>query len=142
MTHIVKILRILLFLPLTATAGESIPPGTPRQLRYAPDGTDFVITNGTDFFNRPLYGGNTGFRVDAGDRPEFAFFLPGRGGNLRFGILHPRKSIWLQEAESITARYRPGSMVYEIRDPLLGKAMVTLTAIPLAGQEGLVVRVE
>jgi hypothetical protein len=142
MPPIVKILRALLFLPLAATAGESIPPGTPRPLRYAPEGTDFVITNGTDFFNRPLYGRNTGFRVDAGDRPEFAFFLPGRGGNLQFGIFSKGKSIWLQEAETVTARYRPGSMIYEIRDRLLGQGTLTLTAIPLAGQEGLVVRAE
>src|SRR5436190_6444601 len=44
---------------------------TARPLRYQPDGTDFVIENGSEFFNRPLYGTNTAFRVDAGDRPEF-----------------------------------------------------------------------
>lgn len=142
MPSLVKSLRVLLLLTITATGGESIAPGTPRPLRYAPDGTDFVITNGKEFFNRPLYGGNTGFRVDAGDRPEFAFFLPGRGGNLRFGILAAGKSIWLHEAKSVVARYRPGSMVYEIRDPLLDDGTLTLTAIPLAGQEGLIVRAE
>jgi len=31
---------------------------------------------GKEFFNRPLYGTNTAFRVDAGDRPETA---AGRG---------------------------------------------------------------
>ena len=116
-----------------------------RPLRYTAQGTDFVITNGAEFFNRPLYGGNAGFRVEAGDRPEFAFFLPGRGGNLRLGLSLDRtngKAIWLQDAKSIVARYRPGSMVYEIRDPLFGAGELTLTAIPLAGTEGLVVRVE
>ena len=135
-------LTLALPLALTATAGESIAPGTPRPMRYTPDGTDFVITNGRESFNRPLYGGNTGFRVDAGDRPEFAFFLPGRGGNLRFGILTGEHSVWLQDAKSVVARYRPGSMIYEIRDPLLGKDPLTLTAIPLAGREGLVVKTE
>ncbi len=123
-------------------AGESIPPGTPRPLRYQPDGTDFVTTNGNEFFNRPLYGGNTGFRVDAGDRPEFAFFLPGRGGNLRFAVSANGQSVWLHEAESVVARYRPGSMVYEVRDELLGTEPLTLTAIPLAGNEGLILRAE
>jgi hypothetical protein len=58
---------------------------TRRPLRYRPVGTDFVIENGVEFFNRPLYGTNTAFRVDAGDRPEFSLYLPGRGGNLRCG---------------------------------------------------------
>ena len=44
---------------------------TDRPLRYWPIGTDFVITNGTEFFNRPLYCLNTAFRVDGGDKPEF-----------------------------------------------------------------------
>src|SRR4051812_40521895 len=57
-----------------------------RPLRYRPDGADFVIENGEEFFNRPLYGGNTAFRVDGGDRPEFVLYLPGRGGNFRLGI--------------------------------------------------------
>jgi hypothetical protein len=42
-----------------------------RPLRYRPDRGDFLIKNGTEFFNRSLYGGNTAFRVDGGDKPEF-----------------------------------------------------------------------
>jgi hypothetical protein len=116
-----------------------------RALRYSPDGTDFVITNGAEFFNRALYGGNTGFRIEAGDRPEFSLFLPGRGGNLRLAIASQKDGYeprWLFSAERIAARYRPGSMLYEIRDPLLGTGSLTLTAIPLADGEGLVLRVE
>ena len=48
---------------------------TARPLRYRPEGTDFVITNGPEFFNRPLYGTNTAFRADAGDKPQFSLFL-------------------------------------------------------------------
>ena len=33
-----------------------------RPLRYTPVGTDFVITNGGEFFNRPLYGGSSAVR--------------------------------------------------------------------------------
>lgn len=35
-----------------------------RPLRYQPEGTDLVIRNGGEFSNRPLYGGDTVFRVD------------------------------------------------------------------------------
>ena len=41
-----------------------------------------MIENGPEFFNRSLYGGNTAFRVDGGDQPEFMLYLPGRGGHL------------------------------------------------------------
>ena len=68
-------------------AGDTPESGSGRELRYHPEGTDFVIRNGREFFNRALYGGNAGFRVEAGDRPEFAFYLPGRGGNLRVGLV-------------------------------------------------------
>ena len=63
-----------------------------RPLRYRPDGADFVIENGTEFFNRSLYGGNTAFRVDGGDKPEFVLYLPGRGGNLRLAVRSPAGS--------------------------------------------------
>jgi hypothetical protein len=51
-----------------------------RPLRCTPDGRDFVVTSGAEFFNRPLYGGNTASRVDAGDKPEFTLYLPGGAG--------------------------------------------------------------
>ena len=115
---------------------------TDRPLRYSPDKTDFVIENGKEFFNRPLYGGNTAFRSDAGDKPEFTLYLPGRGGNLRFGIRTPSGQKWLHDAKKIITRYRPGSMVYEITDPLLGLGKLLLTAIGMNEAEGLIVKVE
>lgn len=113
-----------------------------RPLRYTPDGEDFVIVNGGEFFNRPLYGGNTAFRVDAGDRPEFVLYLPGRGGNLRFGLRSATDTKWLHDAATIEARYRPGGMLYTIRDPLLGDGTLHLAAYATAATEGLIVRIE
>ncbi len=113
-----------------------------RPLRYTPDGEDFVIVNGEEFFNRPLYGGNTAFRVDAGDRPEFVLYLPGRGGNLRFGLRSATDTKWLHTAERIEARYRPGGMLYAIRDPLLGDGTLRIAAYATAASEGLIVRME
>ncbi len=113
-----------------------------RPLRYTPDGGDFVITNGAEYFNRPLYGGSSPFRVDAGDRPEFSFYLPGRGGNLRFGFSTAAGTKWLHDAAHIVARYRAGSMIHEIGDPLLGRGRLRLTALAPRAPEGLVVRLE
>ena len=114
-----------------------------RPLRYRPEGVSFVIENGAEFFNRPLYGGTTAFRVDAGDKPEFALYLPGRGGNLRFGLRSATGTKWLHDAERIVARYLPGEMIYEIRDSLLGASgVLRLHAIALPMTEGLAVRAE
>ena len=109
-----------------------------RPLRYWPIGTDFVITNGAEFFNRPLYCVHSGFRIDGGDKPEFSLYLPGRGGNLRFGIKTAGGIKWLNNARLIVTRYRPGSLLYEIHDPLLGEGELNLTVLPLADSKGLI----
>ena len=130
---------------ISATSGLWPNPAgnVDRPLRYRPDGTDFVIENGAEFFNRPLYGGNTAFRVDAGDRPEFTLYLPGRGGNLRLGLAVGAAAKWLHDAERIVARYRPGSMVYEIWDPLLGPdGSLRITVLATHITDGLLVRAE
>ena len=113
-----------------------------RPIRYHPEGGDFVIENGGETFNRPLYGGDTAFRVDGGDRPEFALYLPGRGGNLRLGVNGPSGARWLHEARSIVTRYRPGELIYEIRDPLLGQGTLRVEAVAYAETEGLSLRVD
>jgi len=113
-----------------------------RPLRYTPVGTDFVITNGTEFFNRPLYGGSSPFRVDGGDKPEFSLYLPGRGGNLRLGVQVGDKIQWLNAAAQVVTIYRPGSLIHEVRDPLLGDGMLRLTTLALHATEGLILRAE
>jgi hypothetical protein len=112
-------------------------------LRYRPDGEDFVIHNGSEFFNRSLYGGNTAFRVDGGDKPEFLLYLPGRGGNLRLALRTAAGSTWLHAAHDIVTRYRPGELRYEIRDPLFGaKGVVRLVAVAYAQTEGLAIQAQ
>jgi hypothetical protein len=113
-----------------------------RPLRYFPEDTDFIITNGEQIFNRPLYGPHTAFRVDAGDLPEFSLYLPGRGGNLRLGFRAGDQVIWLQQAHTVIARYRPGGMFYEIRDPQLGRGKLSLAVLPLRSANGLVLKAE
>ena len=112
-----------------------------RPLRYRPDGPDFVIENGAEFFNRSLYGGNTAFRVDGGDRPEFVLYLPGRGGNLRLAVHSVNGARWLHDAAKVVTRYRPGELLYEVRDPLLGPGgVLRIDALAYDQTEGLVVR--
>lgn len=116
--------------------------GIEREIHYKPSGEDFLLVKGRRRFNRALYGGNTAFRVEAGDLPELALYLPGMGGNLKFGLLAKDGNKWVIDAARIETRYRPGSMLYTITDPLLGKGSFRITVLALHDREGMVVRTE
>ncbi|MHB9056321.1 MAG: DUF4450 domain-containing protein [Paludibacteraceae bacterium] len=109
-----------------------------RKLRYTPDGEDFVIVNGKNKFNRALYGGHSGFRLETGDVPEFAFYLPRMGGNLTFSLTNGKKNIRLNDVRRIESRYRPGKKIYYVADPLLGKGKITIEVLALYNSDGAV----
>lgn len=137
-----KLILLLTGLCLHTALFAQMQPGwhnQPRTLHYRPDGGDFVTVNGKRRFNRALYGTNTAFRAEAGDLPEFALYLPGIGGTLRLGLAANGTGKWLMDAGTITARYRPGAMLYTIEDPLLGKAILHLTVWAMSDAEGLLV---
>lgn len=113
-----------------------------RQLHYKEDKGDFLLVNGKYRFNRALYGDNRASRVEAGDLPEFALYLPGMGGNLQFVIQKGNSIKKLINADKIETRYRPGSMLYEIKDPIFGTGTLKLTVLAQAKEEGLVVKME
>jgi hypothetical protein len=116
--------------------------GVQRKLHYRPQGKDLVKVEGRHRFNRALYGSNTGFRVEAGDLPEFALYMPAMGGNLQFELISGDRRKWIIDAEHIETIYRPGSMIYTIKDPLLGKGKIILTVLALMEGEGILVKTE
>jgi len=133
--------------PVAISATSGVHPNLAGQvgqpLRYHPENGDLVIENGPEFFNRSLYGGNTAFRVDGGDKPEFILYLPGRGGNLRLGVKTSSTQIWLKDASQIVTRYRPGELIYTVRDKAFGAGgVVTVEVLAYADTEGLIVRVQ
>ncbi len=140
-----KLIAIACLLPLLSLAqpGDYLRlwHNKERKVHYLPDGKDFVCMNPFMRFNRALYGTNTAFRVEAGDLPEFALYMPGMGGNLRFALINKDKHKWLIEAKEINTRYRPGSMIYTINDPLLGSGTLNITVLALSAAEGMVVRI-
>jgi len=85
---------------------------------------------------RPLYGPNINFRVDAGDLPEFSLYLPGHGGNLKLGLSAAAGSKWLAQAAEVVARYRPGRMIYEVRDPLLAQGSLRIEVLTVGQGAG------
>lgn len=113
-----------------------------RELHYKEDKGDFLLVNGKYRFNRALYGDNRASRVEAGDLPEFALYLPGMGGNLQFVIQKGNLIKKLIQADKIETRYRPGTMLYEIKDPILGNGTLKLTVLAQAKEEGLVLKME
>ncbi|MFO7933686.1 MAG: hypothetical protein R6U78_06360 [Bacteroidales bacterium] len=79
-----------------------------RSLRYHPEQGDFVIVNGKGRFNRALYGTNSGFRVEAGDLPEFAMYLRGMGGNFKLGLVSEDSSGLANEAAGMVCPRHDG----------------------------------
>lgn len=112
-----------------------------RKIHYAPEGNSFVLKNGTRKFNRALYGSNTGFRVEAGDLPEFAMYMPGMGGNFKLGLINGTESKWITEAAKIDTRYVLGTMQYTIEDPVLGTGKLFIDVVALKENEGFIVKV-
>ena len=127
---------LLLLFPLLLISQEKETAALPRKIHYAPEGNSFVLKNGSRKFNRALYGTNTGFRVETGDLPEFALYLPGMGGNFKLGIQKGNESKWITEAKTIDTRYTLGIMHYKIQDPILGNGELLLEVIALKNSEG------
>lgn len=112
-----------------------------RKLHYAPGENSFVLKNGTRKFNRALYGSNTGFRVETGDLPEFAMYMPGMGGNFKLGLVNEKESKWITEASKIETQYVLGTMHYKIEDAILGNGKLFVDVVALKEKEGFIVKV-
>ena len=115
--------------------------GKERTLRYQPSAEGYKGINLKRKFNRALYGTNSGFRVEAGDQPEFALYLPGMGGNLKLGFKIDGVSKWLTAADSVVAIYNPGEMLYEIYDQALAGGRINITVLAFADEEGMVLKI-
>lgn len=135
-----RIFRFILLAGIIMT-GSLLAAQSVREIRYSPDHGDFVITNGAHRFNRALYGSHTGFRVEAGDRPEFGLYMPRLGGTLRLGLICGDQSKWLIDADTVEARYNSGSMRYRITDALLGDGTLELKLLALADTDGMILKV-
>ncbi len=113
-----------------------------RKLHYEPKGNAFVLKVGSQRFNRALYGTNTGFRVETGDLPEFALYLPGMGGHFKLGIATTSESKWITQCDRIESTYEAGVMSYIIKDALLQKGMIKVKVIAHATEEAMLLKVE
>jgi hypothetical protein len=142
MTKKLNLLFCVLLLQTVICNAQQLWHNKERQVHYLPQQNDFICVNPTLRFNRALYGTHTAFRVEAGDLPEFAMYMPGMGGNLQFALQSNNKQKWLIKADHIKAVYRPGSMLYEISDALLGNGKLHIVILALSNAEGLVLQIK
>jgi hypothetical protein len=140
-TPIFVLFLLFLFPILLISQEKKATPPLVRKIHYVPEGNSFVLKNGTRKFNRALYGTNTGFRVETGDLPEFALYMPGMGGNFKLGIQKGDNSKWITEAKTIDTRYTLGIMYYKIQDPIIGNGELFLEVIALKNTEGFALKV-
>lgn len=117
-----------------------------RPLHYRPKNGSFFKVSGTRRFNRALYGTHTAFRVEGGDLPEFSFYLPGMGGNIRMilqrGSGKATRAIWLTGARLIETTFDAGHLGYSIKDRILGNGELQIDLYALADKEGAVFSVK
>ncbi|WP_435132136.1 DUF4450 domain-containing protein [Formosa sp. A9] len=132
---------VLVFSAANSQEQQQIWHDTIRQLHYKPEGNGFKLVNGQRKFNRAIYGTNSGFRLEAGDLPEFAMYMPGMGGNFKLGIANKSKSKWLTACDKMQTSYVPGTMIYEIRDELLHNGVITVQVVAFADREGFITKV-
>lgn len=137
-----KLYCLLFFLLITLTSSTQEVTTNSKKIHYAPDGDNFILKNGARKFNRALYGTNTGFRVETGDLPEFALYMPKMGGNFKLGIATRSTSKWITESDSITTCYNSGTMLYEIHDTLLQKGVIKIQVVAHAENEAMILKVE
>lgn len=142
MRHIILFLFVFVFSISLFSQSKSYWHSKERSLRYHPEGEDFVIVNGDRKFNRALYGTNTAFRIETGDVPAFGLFMPNMGGNMQLGLISGDKSLWLNDAEYIKSIYRPGTRIYEIKDPFIGNGKLTISVLAMADAEGMILKIE
>ncbi len=112
-----------------------------RILHYTEDQGDFLLVKGRYRFNRALYGNNLASRVEAGDLPEFALYMPGMAGNLQFVLSNKQLRKKMIDADHIETRYRPGAMYYRIKDALIGKGYIDIVVMAQADAEGMIVKI-
>lgn len=133
---------LLLFLSVGLGAGNmQYWHGKERELRYKPDGEDFVIINGNKRFTRAIYGTNTGFRFETSDYPEFGLYMPSLGGSIYMALQTADTSVWIKDLEKVESRFISGRRKYILSDSkILGKGRIEVSAVALPDADGLIVK--
>jgi hypothetical protein len=111
-----------------------------RVLNYSPNGEGFKNVNGKNRFTRAIYGTNSGFRFETSDFPEFGLYMPNFGGSVYLALSSKDTVIWVRNAKEIVSQYEKGVRSYTIKDPILGKGTLQITALAFSDADGMIVK--
>lgn len=107
-----------------------------REASYRPEGRAFVCINGNNRFTRALYGHQTAYRIETGDRPVFAIYREKNNRNIRFKVRYRQVEFQLDSAGFCKAAYDAGRRDYVLRDPRWGNGELTLSVLARQDVEG------
>lgn len=134
MCHRLKSFLLCICLALPAVLGAT---------SYFPEGKGIACVNGTNRFNRAIYGTNSGFRFETSDFPEIGLYMPNMGGSVYFAIRSGGEVKWIRDAEMVKSVYTAGSRRYEVRDSrMMGKGCLEMEMLAWADADGVVVSLE
>ncbi len=112
-----------------------------RELRYLPEGEEFVIKNGKKRFTRAIYGLNSSFRFETSDFPEFGLYMPRLGGSIYMAVAASGKTVWIKDLKSVESRFKSGQRTYILKDKnLLGDGVLTIDAVVLSDGDGIIAK--
>lgn len=138
---IVCSLTLVLFDFQTSSAKEESPVTDSFSAVYSLDGDAITRTNGTRFFNRPLYGDHMPCVVMAGDRPQIRMIHdPVDCGTFLAGLVHEGVGHWAYQFSSIETRFHPGWVEWVLQDEAFPGRTGHLEVRSLAGQPGMLIR--
>jgi Domain of unknown function (DUF4450) len=114
-----------------------------RPTRYSAEGGAIVGRNGKRFYNRPLYSANTAAFVLAGDLP-LARFASGCSvhGTFFCGVERRGRTIWLQDMDNVTTRFRGNHVRWIVRDRRLPGREFVLDVATLGDEVGFAAGIE
>lgn len=114
-----------------------------RELQYTPTSDGYIRShNGKILYTRALYGGNTAFRIETGDRPIFAAFHGKDNRNVHFVIDIDGRSQRLDSVAECESFFRGGERRYVLSDPSWGKGKLIMTVLAPRDYEGGIWKIE
>jgi hypothetical protein len=117
---------------------DSVPP---FKASYAVEDDAIVSHNGARFFNRPLYAPNIPAMAFAGDKPQLRLIdAEYCYGTLLLGYARGESSKWLHEFGTITTRFYPARVVWEMSDSSIEGVRIRCEAAAFAVGNGMTLK--
>ena len=91
-------------------------------------------------FPHELLAKNSGSFIKGAKAPEFSFYLPGKAGDIKFGLIQEDTSVWLSDLHTTCMTYKNG-LKYLVSGGLLKQGRLVFIALPLFQTDGLIIQI-